>query len=103
MPRACAIAALGLAFLAGPALAQDAAQTCAKMDREDRLGPLTVAQCHCNYSVADQVLDADIRALLFDAWYTGVNNTAKVEALKPASRVRRQFSRLQNELKKHCS
>lgn len=92
-----------LLVLAAPALhAQDARQTCAKMASEDRLGPLTVQQCECNYAVAEQVLDPDIRALLFDAWYTGANNMANVEALKPRNRVRKQLQTMARLSQKNC-
>ncbi|WP_299731384.1 hypothetical protein [uncultured Tateyamaria sp.] len=95
--------ALGLAGLAGPVWAQTGPETCARMKVEDRLGPLSEAQCQCNYSVADQVLDADIRALLFDAWYNGNDNMAKVEQLKPRHRVRREMLELRKAIQKHCS
>ena len=93
----------GLIALVGPAHAQDARQTCAKMQAEDRLGPLTQAQCRCNYSVAEQVLDPDIRALVFDAWYTGRDNIAKVEQLRPKPRVRRQLRTMAEAVVKYCS
>ncbi|WP_299545897.1 hypothetical protein [uncultured Tateyamaria sp.] len=82
--------------------AQDALQTCSKMQAEGRLGPLTLLQCQCNYAVAEQELDPDIRALLFDAWHTGNNNMAKVEALKPRSRVEKQFKAMERALRKTC-
>ena len=93
---------LGLAILAGPALAQTGAQTCAKMQAEDRLGPLSNAQCQCSYSVAEQVLDPDIRALLFDAWYNGNDNIAKMEQIKPQTRVRKQLKSMAAAIAKHC-
>jgi len=102
MIRAAALI-LGLAVLAGPAWAQTGPQTCAKMKANDRLGPITEAQCQCNYSVASQILDEDIRALLFDAWYNGNDNMAKVEALKPRSRVRREMLEFRKALQKYCS
>ena len=55
--------ALSIAMLGAPALAQDAQTTCARMQAESRLGPLTLAQCACRYPVAEQELDADVRAL----------------------------------------
>lgn len=94
---------IGLAVLAGPTHAQTAAETCAKMQAEDRLGPITVAQCRCNYSVAEQVLDPDLRALLFDAWHNGNNNLAKMEQLRPKPRVRRQLRSMAEAVAKHCS
>ncbi|WP_415403090.1 hypothetical protein [Tateyamaria sp. SN3-11] len=100
--RGCALA-VGLAILAGPALAQTGAQTCAKMQAEDRLGPVSSAQCQCHYSVAEQVLDDDIRALLFDAWYNGNDNMAKMEQIKPQTRVRRQLKSMADALRKYCS
>ena len=96
-------ATLGLAILAGPLSAQTGQETCARMKAEDRLGPITEAQCRCNYSVAEQILDEDIRALLFDAWYTGNDNVAKVEQLTPRTRVRREMLELSKALRKHCS
>ncbi|MFL4471332.1 hypothetical protein ACERZ8_16135 [Tateyamaria armeniaca] len=98
-----AILALGLAVMAAPLAAQTGPQTCARMKSEDRLGPLSEAQCQCNYSVANQVLDADIRALLFDAWYSGNDNMAKVEQLRPRHRVRREMLQLRDAIKKYCS
>ncbi len=102
MVRVAAVC-FGLAFTAGPIHAQSAAQTCAKMQTEDRLGPINVAQCRCNYSVAEQVLDPDIRALLFDAWHNGNNNVAKMEQLRPKPRVRRQLRTMAEAVQKHCS
>ena len=93
--------ALSLAFGA-PTFAQNAQQTCAKMEAEARLGPLTKAQCECTYAVALKVLDPDIQELLFDAWYTGANNMAKVEQLKPRARVERQFRTMANTLQRTC-
>lgn len=93
---------LGLAVCAGAGVTQTAAQTCTKMRNDDRLGPISYEQCLCNYAVADQVLDDDVKALLFDAWATGANNMAKVEALRPRARVRKQFKTLQRSIQASC-
>ncbi len=101
MKRACVLI-LGLAISAGPGFAQTAEQTCNAMRSDDRLGPNTYAQCLCNYAAADQVLDDDVKALLFDAWRTGANNMAKVEALRPRARIRTQFKTLERTIKASC-
>lgn len=96
-------ATLAVLLLASPALhAQDAQQTCAKMAADGRLGPLSGKQCECRYAVAEQVLDPDIRALLFDAWYTGADNMSKVEALKPRNRVRKQLRSMARKVQNTC-
>jgi len=101
MKRAC-ILTLGLVISAGPGLTQTAEQTCNKMRSDGRLGPITYTQCLCNYAAADRVLDDDVKALLFDAWRTGANNMGKVEALKPQSRIRKQFKTLERTIKASC-
>ncbi|WP_299150053.1 hypothetical protein [uncultured Tateyamaria sp.] len=97
-----AMTCAGLVALTGPALAQDAATTCAKMQAEDRIGAVSVAQCQCWYSVAEQVVDDDIRTLIFDAWYTGRDNMALMEQLRPRARVRRQLNAMAQALDKYC-
>ncbi|MEL6620468.1 MAG: hypothetical protein AAFY39_07305 [Pseudomonadota bacterium] len=89
--------------LSGPALAQGAAATCAAMERDGRLGPLTPAACRCHYAVAQDVLDPDIRALLFDSWLNGSDTAKQVEALKPRRRVQDQLENMLVTAKARCS
>lgn len=102
MIRLITLTTLSALALSVQVQAQDARQTCSKMQADGRLGPLTFQQCLCNYAVADQVLDADIRALLFDSWYNGTNNMDAAEKLTPRTRVRREMKELQRALVKHC-
>jgi len=72
------------------------------MSDDGRNGPLTLTDCHCTYRVADAVLDDDIKALLFDSWYNGNSNMARLEKLPRPGRVKRQFRSLERALKKNC-
>ncbi|MGH1412307.1 MAG: hypothetical protein ACRBB0_02365 [Pelagimonas sp.] len=83
--------------------APSAQQTCKKMVSEGRAGGKTQQQCHCMYQVADQTLDEDIKALLFDAWYNGTNNMAALEKLPGRARVKKQLKRMQKASVKYCS
>ena len=82
--------------------APDARQTCKKMIAEGRGGGLSQAQCQCSYRVAEVVLDEDIRALLFDVWYTGANNMSKLAALKPRLRVEKQLRTMKATIARNC-
>ena len=94
---------LGLATLAGPLAAQTAANTCAKMQAENRLGLLSVERCVCHHDLAAQMLDADILALLYESWHDGVNNMDKLETLRPRSRVQKQFKAYSRAIDRECT
>lgn len=79
-----------------------ARDTCSKMQRDGRLGAVSLATCQCHYRVADKVLDADIKALLFDSWHNGTDNLAALEALTPRRRVRQQLATLEASLNASC-
>jgi len=99
-----AVACLG-AFVVFPhaVMAQPTSrEVCQKMINEGRNGSFSFANCECTYRVADAVLDEDIKALLFDSWYNGNDNMAKMEQLPKPGRVRRQLRVMQRSLKKNC-
>lgn len=82
--------------------APSAKQICTKMIAEGRGGGMSLADCTCTHRVADAVLDDDIKALLFDAWFTGADNTAKLERLPKKARVKRQMRIMQKTLAANC-
>lgn len=82
--------------------APTAQQICARMIAEGRAGAMSQAQCQCTYRVADATLDDDIKSLLFDAWYTGANNMAALEALPNPNRIDKQMRTMKRTLKKNC-
>lgn len=88
--------------LAPSLVAASAKSTCAAMQRDDRLGPMSYEQCLCSYGVAEDYLDADIKALLFESWSTGKNNMETIEKLKPRRRVRKQIEGLAVRFQKEC-
>ena len=75
---------------------------CQQMVITDPSGQITMEECLCTYQVADQVLDEDIKELLFDAWYTGNNNTEKMKQLPNPKRINKQFSRMERAMKQNC-
>ncbi|MDA7964991.1 hypothetical protein [Ruegeria sp.] len=78
-------------------------EVCQKMIEEDRSGDIVMEECLCTYQVADTVLDDDIKALLFDAWYTGNNNTEKMKALPNPKRINKQFKTMERTMRKNCN
>ena len=48
------------------------------------------------------VLDDDIKALLFDSWYTGADNMSALEALPGRNRVELQMRKMDRTLKANC-
>ncbi len=97
LATACLVSA-GLAAEAAP----NGEKTCRKMIADGRSGGLSQADCLCRYRAADAVLDDDIKALLFDAWYAGHDNMAAMERLPGRQRVKRQMSILQRTIEKNC-
>lgn len=90
--------------LSSPAqAAPTGAQICKKMISDGRANGQTQQQCLCRHAAADSVLDDDIKTLLFDAWYTGTNNMAALEALPNPRRVQKQMRSLSRKIKKTCS
>lgn len=83
---------------AGPS----ANQICAKMISEGRGGSLDQKACLCTYRVADAVLDNDVKALLFDAWYTGKDNMPALARLDNPQRVKKQLRTMQLSMKANC-
>ena len=58
--------------------------------------------CLCIYRVADASLDDDIKALIFDSWYTGNNNLQALEQLPKPGRIEKQLKTMQRSLKTNC-
>ncbi|WP_299962212.1 hypothetical protein [uncultured Roseobacter sp.] len=77
-------------------------QTCARMISDGRANGMDQAICLCVYRVAEEVLDANIRALLFDSWYTGRDNMAAVQQLPRQGRVTRQMGKMQRTAARSC-
>lgn len=75
---------------------------CQRMVDTDQSGDITMEQCLCTYNVADSVLDDDIKALLFEAWYTGENVTEQLNQLPNPKRVKRQFGKMDREMNFNC-
>lgn len=75
---------------------------CQKMVEGDPSGQITMEECLCTYNVADTVLDDDIKALLFDSWYTGENITEQLNALPQPKRVPRQLKTMEQTFNKNC-
>ncbi|WP_299982950.1 hypothetical protein [uncultured Ruegeria sp.] len=75
---------------------------CQKMVEGDPSGQITMEECLCTYNVADTVLDDDIKALLFQSWYTGENVTEQLEALPEPKRVQKQFKTMERTFNKNC-
>jgi len=96
---------LGIALVALPCIASAGPTpeaVCEQMVVTDPSGQITMEECLCTYQVADQVLDEDIKELLFDAWYTGNNNTEKMKQLPNPKRINKQFSRMERAMKQNC-
>ncbi len=72
------------------------------MIADGRGGGLTQKNCVCAYRVAETVLDADLRALLFDSWYNGTDNSAALQALPQKGRVLRQMKSMKKTTEKTC-
>ncbi|HRK42922.1 MAG TPA: hypothetical protein PLH11_07770 [Gemmobacter sp.] len=96
---ACAMVA-ACATMAKPG--RSGAEVCAKMIADGRGGGLTQKNCVCAYRVAETVLDADLRALLFDSWYNGTDNSAALQALPQKGRVLRQMKSMKKTTEKTC-
>lgn len=82
--------------------APSANQICTKMIAEGRGGTLDQKACLCTYRVADAVLDSDVKALLFDAWYTGKDNMPALARLGNPQRVKKQLRTMQLSMKANC-
>lgn len=76
--------------------------TCQVMVDSDPSGQITMEECLCTYQVADQVLDDDIKELLFKSWYTGENVTDQLKALPNPKRVPKQFGRMERGMHQNC-
>ena len=98
-----ALTLIGFLILPAIAAAQDADTICNRMEREGRLGPLSFAACRCNHAVALEVLDPDLRALLFESWYTGKDNMQRAAELRPRRRVERQLEKMFVTARDRCS
>ena len=85
-----------------PIQAQTAQQICNRMISEGRGGGQSVQDCLCTHRVAVAVLDEDIQALVFDAWLTGNNNMAALEALPNPRRIERQLRTMDRTLEANC-
>lgn len=78
------------------------AEVCAKLIADGRGGGMTQKNCVCAYRVAEAVLDADVRALLFDSWYNGTDNSVALQALPHKGRVLRQMKSMKKTTEKTC-
>lgn len=91
------------AICAGAAAAAPSSkQLCQKIIEAGRGIGQSVAQCQCSFRVADAVLDDDIKELMFDSWYTGANNMAALEKLRPKNRVKKQLRTYVKSLNANC-
>lgn len=77
-------------------------QICKKMIADGRGGGMSQNDCLCIYRVADASLDDDIKALIFDSWYTGNNNLQALEQLPKPGRIEKQLKTMQRSLKTNC-
>ncbi len=75
---------------------------CQKMVEGDPSGQITMEECLCTYNVADTVLDDDIKALLFESWYTGENVTDRLNQLPNPKRVKKQFGKMDRTMRVNC-
>jgi hypothetical protein len=82
--------------------APSGAQICKKMISDGRGGGLSQAQCECHHRYADAILDDNVKALLFEAWYTGANNMKALEKLPNPGRVNRKMRSLQKAINTNC-
>jgi len=72
------------------------------MIADGRGNGLSVQDCKCMYRVADAVLDDDLKALLFEAWYTGRNNMDALESRPNPRRFEKQMRTMERTLAKYC-
>ena len=72
------------------------------MIADGRNGGMSLKTCLCNHRAADAVLDDDIKALLFDSWYSGTDNTKALERLPKRRRVKTQLIMLRTTINKDC-
>lgn len=86
----------------GAAAGPTAKEICKKMIAEGRNGGMTPEDCLCMHRVAENVLDDDVKALMFDSWLNGTNNMAALEALPRRGRVTRQMQKMQKTVEKDC-
>lgn len=92
-----------LAFATASTAAPSARQTCKKMIADGRGGVFSQSKCECAYRVADAVLDDDLKALLFDAWYNGTNNMAAMEKLPGRKRIQKQLETMRITTELNCT
>jgi hypothetical protein len=92
-----------LMFIASHGLAAPGAvKTCQKMISDNRADGQTQAQCECNYALAEKIFDDEVTDLLFDSWYNGTNNMAKLEALPNQNRIFNQMKKMKRQSDKKC-
>ncbi|MCH2164620.1 MAG: hypothetical protein MK098_08205 [Marinovum sp.] len=72
------------------------------MISDGRAGGVSQSECLCRYRVANAILNDDLKAQLFDAWYIGDNNMTKMERLPNQSRVREPLRTMQKLLQPNC-
>ncbi len=77
-------------------------EICEKLIESEPSGQIEMVECVCTYNVANAVLDDDIKALLFESWYTGENVTDRLNALPNPKRVKKQFSKMERTMKVNC-
>ena len=96
------VGSLFLIYLTAAMSAPSGDQICKKMIADGRGGGQSQSECMCVYRVADAVLDADIKGLLFDSWNNGTNNIQAIGRLPKQGRVRKQLRTMQRSLKANC-
>ncbi|WP_291731073.1 hypothetical protein [Leisingera sp. F5] len=101
--KTLSFAALAVAAAASASAAPGAEETCkALAARMQGDGP-GMNLCTCTYKLADNILDGDIKTLLFLSWTDGIDRRAEADALKPRGRASKQVKKLERAVRKKCS
>ncbi|UWQ76332.1 hypothetical protein [Leisingera sp. M658] len=92
-----------LTFAAAAAAAPGAEETCKALAARSQGEGLSMNLCTCTYKLADEVMDDDIKALLFQSWNDGIDRQEEADALKPRGRASKQFRKLERAVRKKCA
>lgn len=78
-------------------------EICQKMISDGRGNGMSQDDCLCLYRHAEETLDDDMKALLFDAWYTGNNNMQAMAELPKQGRVAKKMRRMKRAIDANCN
>ncbi|KIC20757.1 hypothetical protein [Leisingera sp. ANG-Vp] len=82
--------------------APSAKETCRNLAKHRDGEAPGMTMCLCIYDLAEDILDDDVRGLLFQSWNDGVDREEEANALKPKGRASLQIKKLEQAAGKKC-